>query len=110
VIIGEAHLLHLTIYVFFARSRPWVAEWDNCVLELLLLPSMVHIHIVDIKSILCQALMCRGWVKYKDRSAITVGVVEDSDCISELVNQLGEIPPWVKVLSRISNLSSFKRR
>jgi hypothetical protein len=75
-----------------------------------LLPSMVHIHIVDIKSVLCEALMCRGLVKHKDRSAIRVGVVKDSDCMSELVDQLGEIPPYVKVLSEVSNLSGFKRR
>ena len=58
VIVWEAHLLHLAMCVFFARCRIWVAEWDRSVAQLPLLPPRVHIHIVDIEGVLCEALVC----------------------------------------------------
>ena len=99
VVIQEAHLLHLTACVFFTRCWIWVVEWDHCAPQLPLLPSMVNIHVIDIESVICEALMCRGSVKDKDCGAIWMCVVEHLNCMPELLNQLGEIPPIVMALS-----------
>src|SRR5712691_12686531 len=108
MIIGEAHLLHLTTRVFFAGCRFWVAERDYHIAQLPLLLSMAHIHIVDIEGVFGEALVCGGSVKDKDRNMIWMCVLEDLDCVLELIDQLGEIPPCVKALSGVGNLSCFK--
>ncbi len=110
MIVGEAHLLYLTMCVFFAGCRIWVAEWDRSVAQPPLLFSRVHIHIVDVEGVLCKALMCRGPIKYKDRNASWVCVLKDIDCMFELLDQLGEIPPHIEALSRVGNLSGVKCR
>ena len=110
MIIREAHLLHLTIYVFFAGCRIWVAEWDKSVAQPLLLFSRVHVHIVDIEGILHEALVYRGPIKHEDRNASWVCVLKNIDCMFELLDQLGEILPHIEALSRVGNLSGFKCR
>ena len=108
MIIGEAHLLHLTACVFFARCRIWVAKWDKSVTQPPLLFSGVHVHIVDVKGILHKALVCRGPIKHKDRNASWVYVLENINCMFELLDQLGEIPPHIKALSGVGIFSGFK--
>ena len=108
MIIGEAHLLHLAMCVFFARFGFWVTEWDRCVTQLPLLLSMAHIYIVDIEGIFSEALMCRELVKDEDCNQIWMCVLEDLDCVLEVLNQLGKIPPCIKALSGVCNLLCFK--
>jgi hypothetical protein len=69
---------------------------------------MVHIYIIDIESIICEALVYRGLVTDKDCSVIWICMVEHLNCMPKLLNQLGEIPPIVMALSGISDLSDFK--
>jgi hypothetical protein len=52
--------------------------------------------------------MCRAAVKDKDCDTLCMCVVEDLDHVFELTNQLGEIPPRVKALSGVGDLSCFK--
>ena len=59
VVIQEAHLLHLSTHVFFARCIDWVVEWDDSVVQSSLIVSRVHIHVVDIEGVLHEAFMCR---------------------------------------------------
>jgi hypothetical protein len=73
-----------------------------------LLPSMVHIHIVNIEGVFCKAPMCRGAVKDEDCNTLCMCVVEDLDCVFELTDQLGEIPPRVEALSGVGDLLCFK--
>ena len=61
---------------------------------------MAHIHIVDIESVFCKALVCRGSVKDKDCDIIWMSVLKDHNCVLDLINQLGEILPHIEALSR----------
>jgi len=109
VIIWEAHLLHLTMHVVFARWRIWVAKWDHCVVQLPLLPTVLYIHVIDIEGVFCKALMCRGPIKDKDPNTIWMSVLKDLKCMLDLFNQLGEILPCIEALSGVGNLLGFKR-
>jgi hypothetical protein len=77
-------------------------------MHLLLFSAWVNVHAANIECILCITFMCRGSVEYKDCCAIWMGVLKDHDCVLELFDQLGKVPPTVKPLSRICNLSCLK--
>src|SRR5260221_12540276 len=96
MIIGEAHLLHLTTRVFFAGCRFWVAERDYRIAQLPLLLSMAHIHMVDIEGVFGEALVGGGSVKDKDRNMIWICGLEDLDCGLELIDERGELPRCAK--------------
>ena len=109
MIVREAHILHPTMRVLFTRCRTRVTERDHSIAQLPLLPSVVHIHIVNIEGVFRKAPVCRGAVKDKDRDTIWMCVIEDLNRMFELIDQLGEVPPRVEALSEVGNLSCFKR-
>jgi hypothetical protein len=51
-----------------------------------------------------------GPIKCEDTNTIQVVDFKDLDCDFELLDQLWEIPPCVKSLSRVDDPSSFERR
>jgi hypothetical protein len=54
--------------------------------------------------------MCRRLIECEDTNTIWVGEFKDLDHDFELLDQLGEIPPCIKSLSRVDDLSSFECR
>ena len=108
VIVRESHLLNMSMCVLFTRCGIWVAEGDDCIMHLPLLPSWVYIYVIDIEHIFSKAFVCRGLIKCKDCNAIWMCIFEYLDCGLDLLDQLGEIPPRVKTLSWVGDFSSLK--
>ncbi len=95
---------------FHLAAVTWVqiATWNNCIAQFLLFSARVNVYIVDIECILCIAFICRGSVKYKDCCSIWIGILEDCDCVLNLLDKLRKVPPTIKPLSRIDDLPCLK--
>src|SRR5712691_11674444 len=109
VILREAHLLDGPARVFVTRCWIRIVERNDGIAHLLLLPSGVKIHCIDIKGVLCEAFMCRGPIEYKNADAIGMGVFEDCDCIPDLFDELLQVPPRIEPFSRVNYLSGLER-